>query len=137
MEQKMKKNDWIEFSLVTSCLLFAMMISLYHISHEGYLGLTENQWGVIWGIAENILSLVMCIIIGRNTIGEVKNLFRWLFIPYFSLKIIYHFSCFSGIYFLAKSSWETIWSYAVVIILLSAMFYCLILTRRKNDQVVE
>lgn len=108
-------------------MLFAIAISLYHVSFEGYLGLSDKAWGSVWAISENGFSLMLCWMISMYSIGLIKNIFRWVFMPYFALKLIYHFSCFSGIYLLAKESWRDIWSVMCVCLLIVSIVYCLIL----------
>ena len=127
-----KKIDWFEIITVSACLLFAVAISLYHLSYEGYLGLTESQWGTVWAISENGIAITFCIILGITSYGILKVLMRYLFVPYFALKLIYHFSCFSGVVLLAQGTWELIWSSILVLLLIVCLVYCLILIRRKN-----
>jgi hypothetical protein len=128
----MKHIDLVELITVVTCLLFAVVISLYHVSSDGFMGLTSGQWGVVWAISENGLSLVMSFLISLLTVGIVKIMFKWLFVPYFALKLIYHISCYSGIYLLSKRSWEFVWSFIIVSFIVFAVGYCLFLIKKKN-----
>jgi|WetSurMetagenome_2_1015567.scaffolds.fasta_scaffold00103_63 hypothetical protein len=127
----LKKIDWIEFTGVVICLLFAIVISLYHISFEGYLGLTNRQWGGVWAIAENGFALTL-IVLGIMYFQGYLRKICYVFVPYFILKLIYHFSCYSGIHLLAQKSWERLWSIACVILFIVGFAYCLIIIRKRH-----
>jgi len=111
---------------------FAIAISLYHVSHEGYLGLTDAQWGSVWAISENGLSLSLCFIISVYSCGVLRIISKYVLIPYFIIKLIYHFSCYSGIILLSEEIWGVIWSYILVSLLTVCLIYCLTLTRRNH-----
>jgi hypothetical protein len=125
----LKKIDMIEFIAIVICLIFAIAITLYHVSYSGYLGLSEKAWSLVWALSENGLSLTMCVIIGVYFSGTIGKLFRWLFIPYFSLKLIYHISCYSGIYLLSKGMWSNLWSAVLVLIFIVGLFMVFIKIR--------
>lgn len=127
----MKKTDLIEIIPVAVCLLFAIAISLYHVSYEGYLGLPLKFWRATWAISENGFALVLCFIISLNTIGVMQMIFRWVFMPYFILKLIYHLSCYSGVYLFSVDTWENIWSVILVMLFIVSLVYCLILIRKR------
>jgi hypothetical protein len=127
----MKKIDMIELVSVVICLFFAIVISLYHVSYSGYLGLTESQWSIVWAISENGLGMTMSILISLFTIGILKLMFRWVFVPYFASKLIYYFSCYSGVYLLSKRTWGDIWSFVLVFLVAGGLGYCLFLIRKK------
>ncbi len=126
------KRDLIEIVPVALCLLFAVVISLYHVSFDGYLELSEQTWGTVWAIAENGFSLLLCGIVIINTSGLVSKLFQWVFIPYFVLKLIYHISCYSGIYLFSVDTWEVVWSSVLVILFIVSLIYTLILIRKRH-----
>jgi hypothetical protein len=132
--KKLKKIEWTEIIMVSVCLLFAVIMSLYHISYGGYLGISERTWNVIWAIAQDSFSVALCLIISLLSVDMMRLVFRWVFIPYFLLKFIYDFSCFSGNYFLEKSTWVDIWSVVVVVIILIGAIFCLI---KINSDVVK
>jgi hypothetical protein len=126
-----KKFDLIETLTVSSCLLFTIAISLYHLSHEGYLGLSEKQWGVVWSISEEGLTLTLCTVIFLFATGFIKWFFGGLLV-YLGIKIIYHVSCFSGIYLFPKFTWENVWSIILVVLLIFGLFYCLYLLKKRH-----
>ncbi len=128
----MKRVNLIEIVPVALCLLFAVAISLYHVSFEGYLGLSERTWGTVWAIAENGFSLLLCGIVIINTYGVMKIVFKWVFVPYFVLKLIYHISCYSGIYLFSVDTWEVIWGYVLAILFVVSLIYTLFLIRKIN-----
>jgi hypothetical protein len=128
----LKKLDLIELIVVVICLLFTIAISFYHVAQDGDMGLTQAQWRIVWAISENGLSLVMSFLISLLTVGIVKIMFKWLFVPYFVLKLIYHISCYSGIYLLSRRSWEFVWSFIIVYFIVFAVGYCLFLIKKKN-----
>jgi hypothetical protein len=133
-----KKIDVIEISAVTLSLLFTIFISLYHISYNGFEGLSSNQWNIIWAIAENSFSLLSSgLIIIYAGSGIIRTMFKWIFIPYFITKLIYHFSLFSQIYILPKNVWENIWSFICVFLLGIGLFQCLKLIRRYRKNVAK
>lgn len=125
----MSRFDWVELLIIVTCLIFTLAISLYHISFNGFLSLSESGWGTVWAISENGLSIIMSIIIAIYSYGSIKKLFKYLFIPYFSLKLIYHASCYSGLYLMSKNAWESFWS--IVMIIMIIVGFCLILIQSR------
>ena len=128
----MRRVDLIEIVPVALCLLFAVAISLYHVSFDGYLGLSEKSWGTVWAIAENGFSLLLCGIVILNTSGIVRQMFQWVFVPYFVLKLVYHISCYSGLYLFSINTWEIVWSLVLVILFIVSLIYTLILIRKRH-----
>jgi hypothetical protein len=126
------KVDWFEIGVISLCLLFVTAISLYHISYNGYLGISENGWSTIWAVAENGFSLFLCVLVANAIQGTIRKLFNWIFVPYFALKLIYHVSCYSGIYLLSKEIWEFIWSFVLVFMIIGSLLYCFNLTRNRH-----
>jgi hypothetical protein len=126
-----KRINWFEFGFISICMLFIVAISLYHISYDGYLKLPESTWNTIWAIAENGFSLTLCALIVILTAGILRLTFKWVFIPYFILKLIYHISCYAKVYLLSETTWEYIWSIVLVLIIIASLTYCLILTRKS------
>jgi hypothetical protein len=128
----MKKTDLIEIVPVAVCLLFAIAISLYHVSFEGYLGLSLKSWQSVWAVSENGFSLALCGLVLIYSTGVLNKLIKFVFIPYFALKLIYHFSCYSGVYLWSTGTWESIWSYVLVILFIVSLVYCFVLIRKRH-----
>jgi uncharacterized membrane protein len=128
----MKKVDVIEICSVVICLLFAIVISLYHNSYNADFGLSEKTWNVIWAFAENGFTFTLCLIIGLYFSGVMRVIFRYVFVPYFVFKLVYHFSCLSGVHILPVKTWENIWSSTLGILFVVMLIYALILIRRYN-----
>lgn len=122
----------IEIVPVALCLIFAIVISLYHLSFDGYLGLSRESWNMVWSITENCFALTLCFLIGIYFSGALKILFRFVFIPYFIIKLAYHFSCLSGVYILPSNVWEVLWSITLVILFIVTLVYCWILIYKKD-----
>ena len=120
----------LELIAVMGCLLFAIAISSYHISFDGYLGIGERTWGLIWAIGENGFALSLCGLVLVYSVGWISRLMKFVFIPYFAFKLIYHISCYSGVYLFSPHTWETIWSYVLVLLFIVSISYCLILIRK-------
>jgi len=59
----MRKVDLIETLIVIVCSIFIVTLSLYHMSFNGYLGLSEKTWGLIWSLSENGLMLTLSFIL--------------------------------------------------------------------------
>lgn len=131
----MRKIDLIEVYAVVACLLFAITISLYHVSFDGYLGLSERTWSVVWAVSENGFALILCHIVSIYLCGVVRKVFRYVLMPYFILKLIYHVSCYSGLYLMSKEAWEELWSYVLVVLIIVCLAYCINLIRK--DHVAE
>lgn len=125
-----KKIDMIEAIVTAICLLFAVAISLYHVSKDGKFGLSQEQWRVVWAISENGLLLTMSFVIGIFGPGILRNIFRFVFAPYFLIKLIYHFSCFSGIYIISGENWKLIWSSVCVLVIVVSLLILLINRKR-------
>jgi hypothetical protein len=122
----MKTNKWIEFGIIVSCIVFAIAISLFHLSSNGEDGLTPAKWGMIWTLSENGFAISLCLMISFLIDGLPKILFRWIFIPYFAIKLFYHISCYSGIYFLPVQLWSWIWTLELIILFVVGFILCII-----------
>ena len=118
-----QKIDWLEILIVALCIIFATTISLYHISYDGYLKLSSSEWNIVWAISENSITVIMSFLLVIFTAGAMKVLFKWLFVPYFIVKLTYHISCFAQIYLWSKEKWEIIWSTICVVLILSSLIY--------------
>lgn len=128
----MKKIDVIEVCSIVTCLMFVIAISLYHVSYDGYLGLKERTWSVVWAVSENGFALALCVIVGFHSYGVVRRMFRYVLIPYFVLKLAYHVSCYSGLYLMSKKEWEGLWSYMLVALIILCLAYCLNLIKKSH-----
>jgi hypothetical protein len=127
-----RKIKNIELIAIVSCLIFAVAISLYHLSYGGYLGLSLNAWYLIWALAENGFSLSLCAIIGSLTTGLLQFIFRWLFVPYFAIKLLYHISVYGQVYIISGSAWNWLWSFELVILILVGLFCCVIYLKTEK-----
>lgn len=120
----------LETIAVIFSLLFMIAISLYHVSYEGFLGLTNRFWESLWAVSNNGILLTMSFMIILYSWGVIRLLFTWVFIPYFVLKLIYQFSVYSEVYLMSPKAWENVWSFALVFIIISALF--ITLTKIRN-----
>jgi hypothetical protein len=103
-------------------LLFVVTISYYHISYDGYLGLSSKQWGIDWALSENCLLLFTVVIIGYLSKKIVRWIYWGLLAPLFFIKLIYHLSCYSGLILLTPDIWEEFWSMVCFIFEYFALF---------------
>ncbi len=124
-----RRVDLFEIFIVLGCLGFTVTISLYHLSSEGYLGLSERFWNMEWSFSENGLLLFLTWISSILTYGVVRNIFRYILMPYFILKLIYQFSCYSGIYLFSLQIWEIVWSFALVLLILFGIVFTIMVRR--------
>lgn len=113
----------LETVVIMICLLFVMAISLYHVSSDGYLGLSEKSWYYVWIISENGLLLTMSFLMLLYSTCVIRKMFSYLFIPYFSLKLIYHFTCIAGIYVLSPAVWESVWVIILILLVIAALIF--------------
>lgn len=127
----MRKYDLIEACLVIISILFMIVISLYHLSFEGSFGISAKTWNVIWAFAENGLALSLCVIISLYFLGIVKLIFRYVFAPYFAIKLLYHFTCLSGVKILPAPAWEVVWSFILVILFIVTIIYLKVVIHKK------
>lgn len=126
-----KKINWQEIIIIVPPIVFLVFITMYHLSYYGYLGFPKSVWKSVYAIANNGLFLSLCITIiiliqaiKNNSLGNyqrIKNMFWIVFVPYFTLKIIYDVTCYLNIYITSKDVWEDIWSIALVLLI----FVCL------------
>jgi hypothetical protein len=84
---------------------------LFHISFDGYLGISQATWETIWAISINGFTLIIVILIANLTSDSLSSFFNQILIPYFVLKLVYDFSVFSSIYLISPERWENIWSW--------------------------
>jgi hypothetical protein len=117
-----RNNAFLEIVIVTLCIVSSILLSFYHMSYDGYLGISGKTWDILWAISENALALISSIIIFLFTYGAIKKLFLF-FIPYFIVRLIYHISCYSGIYLFSRKKWELIWGGICAIIILLGLIY--------------
>ncbi len=126
-----KSFDWAEITPIAICMFFLAILSLYHISYEGYLGLSVKAWGFVWAVSENGLAITMTILLSILTVGIPKIFFRWVLVPYFILRLVYHITCYSGLYMWSEAIWANVWSIVLIIFILLALVYCIYLIKRK------
>jgi len=107
---KTMKVDWFEALVEVVCILFLIAMSPFHISYDGYLGLTKTQWETIWAISINGFTLIILILVANLTAGQLSLFFKVVLIPYFCVKLVYDFSVFSGVYIISPQWWEDVWS---------------------------
>ena len=132
------KIDVLECSAVVLLLLFAIVIGQYHISYEGFKGLTEIEWNRVWAIAENSLTLILSILVSILAgSGVLRLMFNYIFIPYFIVKLIYHYSAFFQVYIISKEWWENLWSWICWILLSIGLVYCLMLIKKIKKNVAK
>jgi hypothetical protein len=122
----MKKSNLTGLIVVALCLIFAIVISLYHIKGSDALRR-------VWIFADNGLPLILSLYVSYLSVGFVKIFFRWVLPPYFIAKLVYHLSCVVGVYLLPPDTWEWVWSTFVVTMLLSGLIYCLMLYKSRNE----
>ena len=127
----MKKVNMIELIQTVILLLFLIVISIYHISYDNYLGISEKNWSVIWAVAENGLLLTLVIIVNSLITGVVKIVCKWVLIPYFILKLVYHISCYSGFYLVSPRFWEIVWTLALIELIVIGLIYCVYLINKR------
>lgn len=123
----MKRQKVIELIVVALCLAFAVIISLYHKSDR------EGSWSLIWAFSEDGLMLIMSLYIGYLTVGVTRMLFGLILPVYFATKLLYHFSCFAGVYVISPDAWQYVWSILLISILLSGIIYCLIYISHERN----
>jgi hypothetical protein len=129
----MSKNDrLIELIAIVTCLFFAVAMSLYHLSFNGYLGLSTKNWILVWAIAENGLPISLSVIVSLKTEKLVRFLFRWLMPIYFIIRFTYHLSCYYNVNWITKESRDQIWSFELVILILIGLFCCAIYLKTEK-----
>jgi hypothetical protein len=132
------KVDVVEISAVVLLLIFTIVIGQYHISYDRFRGLSYSEWNTVWAIAENFLTLIMSTLVSIYAgSGMLRLMFNYIFIPYFAVKLFYHFTMFAGIHTLSKESWENIWSWICWILLNTGLFYCLMLIKKYRKNVAK
>jgi hypothetical protein len=125
-----KKIDWIEFFGAVAWLLSLTALSLYQMSDVGILKLSNEVRGSVWAFAENSLCLTL-VILGILYFPGFLRLLAWASAPYFLIKMVYHFSCYSGLYLLPKEKWQNLWAYISVFCLILSLLYIIYLIRKK------
>lgn len=128
-------------------LLMLPLFCAYNICHSGsnYYWLSREQWGMVWTVLNNGITLTLFLFIGY-LLKDIKEQFiksfrlscYFVFAPYFALKIIYEISCKTGIpvkYWphegMTPEIWESVWSYGLVYITIAALILCLIIIHRS------
>jgi hypothetical protein len=130
-----KKIDWLEIGIVVIGLILSIAFCSYHVSFNGYLGLTTSQWKLEWATSQNLFSLFMVILIVIAYSGTIHCFFKYVFAPYFIIKLLYHISCYSGLYLFSPQVWEVIWSFIIVALIGIGLIYCIQLIRKGGKYV--
>jgi len=104
--------DRYEFWFTLVALIFMLVNVFYNMSRDGLFGLSTANWNTVWAISENGMLIAFAILLERRYVGIIRRIFTWIFIPLFVVKLIYHISCFAGLYILPPHTWEIIWSFA-------------------------
>lgn len=121
----------IELVITALVLFFAIVISSYHLSYDGFLGLSERAWALVWAVSENGMMILLSSFLALMTTVPSKNIFKFVLIPYFAVKIIYHISCYSGVVFMSEQGWSRLWSIILVALLIITIFVCRTLLKKK------
>lgn len=125
----MRQKEKIGLITLIACLVFAIVISIYHVA-----GTETKLWSALWALSENSLMLTMSLYIAYLSEGFLKVFFRWAFPPYFMIKLVYHISCYVGIYLMSPEKWAVLWSGIAVSGLLVGLIYCLILSQNEPNK---
>jgi hypothetical protein len=127
-----KKLDIFENIVMVICLIFVIAMCLFHISYDGYLGISQAKWETIWAISINGFTLFIIILIANLTVGYFSRFFSYILIPYFAVKLIYDFSVFSGVYIISPEWWERVWSWILPLLLVLLLIKYLVHHVREN-----
>ena len=128
----LKNLDLFEILVKVICLCFVLSMSLFHISYDGYLGMTQKTWNIIWAISIDGFTLTLIIIIANLTSDSLSSFFNQILIPYFVLKLVYDFSVFSSIYLISPERWEIIWSWILPVLIVLSSLRWLYLIHKKT-----
>jgi hypothetical protein len=84
----------------------------------------ERQHHVLEKLGE--IDVSISLLISLLTEGFVKFLFRWIFVPYFVIKLFYHITCYTGIAFLPLNVWSWFWSLELIIFFITMFILCIV-----------
>jgi len=123
----------LEIIAICLTLLSSMALSFYHISKDGFLGLTAIGWAVVWSVAVNILSISFVLYIITKESGLMRKFWGATFLPYFFVKLVYDISAYGHIYILPLQWWNRINIFMIDLTLAGLLFYLIISFREKRD----
>jgi hypothetical protein len=109
-------------------------MSMFNLSYEGYCGLSQKTWNVIWSFTENGFALFILILIANLTVSSLSIFIQFVPIPYFIIKLIYHTSCYAGLHLLSSDLWQSAWSYILIIQIIVGIGFYLTLIHSKNGK---
>jgi hypothetical protein len=122
----------LENIAIVLALLSSIALSLYHISEEGFLGLTAIGWAIVWSVAVNLLSISFVTYI----IAKERGLLRWFwgvtFLPYFVVKMLYDLSAYSSLHEVATRYENYLSLLMIDFVLIGMVFYLIKFYREKN-----
>jgi hypothetical protein len=119
--------DLVELFGIALPFLFIIIITIYHI-----LGNPKGNWSIVWALSENMLLLSMSgLIILLSYSGIIRNIFKYIFNPYFCLKCIYHICCYLQIRLWSAQIWKEIW----VTILILSIIVGVIIVKNKDKKI--
>lgn len=126
-----QKVDWFALRVIAIGCLLIITASLYHTSFNGYLKLSKESWDCIWAVSQEGLLIYSFSLVIILSYGKIKTFFKYVLIPYCILKVIYHLSCYAGIYLISIETWEDIFSYLCPVICLIGII--LIVLKGKDN----
>ena len=119
------------FTWIIVISLFEILLALYNLSSDKFLWLSAKAWDFIWVLAENGLAILMAVIIAQLTSGVFRKFILFTLVPYFTVRLVYHVTTYTGIYFMSPKDWSALWSVICVLVFLLGLNYCRIII--KND----
>ena len=117
----MRQKEKIGLITLIVSLIFAIVISLYHLTGDD-----SKLWSALWALSENGLLLTLSLYAAYLSEGFMKVFFQWVLPPYFIIKLMYHLSCYVGIYLISPEAWSVLWSGIAASYLACGAICCLI-----------
>lgn len=129
----MNINEVIKRVAVCFCLLSVVATVLYYTSHPGQWGMNKNDWYAIFGLANNLISLSVIIILFTNPTRNERLIIGWTLLPYYILKCLYLIAAHWNVNIISEGKWHDVWVTILPVCFLISLIHSLYLRYGKEE----
>lgn len=116
MKKFLDNIDWVKQLGMVAPLIFMLIIGAYHA------GLFGDKYAIWWTYANHLLIITMGVVIILLTYSEkMRNIYKYVVIPYFALKLFYHLVCNYNWYIVSPKTWQLIWNEVLILVAISGL----------------
>ena len=109
-------------------IFFIGLLVVYYMYSDKF----AFNWDAYWITIHDLCIALLSWYIARITIGNVKNVFRWIMLPYISFKSLYDVICFTNLTIFTTETWD--WFWKILFLVVMTIFTSIILFLKVNGK---